>query len=507
VPLFALRSARGWGIGEIGDLGALCGWLAAAGHHRLQLLPLFEMAPGERSPYGAITGFALDPIYLSLADVEDFAATGGEAALAADDRAQLAALRTGAGIDYDAVRALKRRALERCFAHFVAAEWRAGTARADALRAYRAAEAGWIRDWVLYRALKEQRNEEPWTAWEPALRDREPAALDRARRGLAERRLFHCYVQWLAAAQWAAARRAAAAAAVALDGDLAFMVSADSADVWARQHEFRRDATLGAPPDAFNAGGQDWGLPVHRWEVMAHGGFAWLRRRVGRAAALFDACRLDHVVGYYRMFVRPAAADPAFEPAAEDAQRALGERLLGVVRAAAGPMAITAEDLGAVPAFVRDSLARLGVPGYRVLRWEEDAGVFRDPREYPELSVATTGTHDTSTLATWWSDELDHAGRRALAAVPGFAALAGATAFTPEVHETLLDGLYAAGSRLVLLPVQDAYGGRERINTPATVGPANWGYRLPWTLEELTGAPGRELAARLRALATRHGRA
>src|SRR5581483_8574892 len=156
------------------------------------------------------------------------------------------------------------------------------------------------------------------------------------------------------------------------------------------------------------------------------------------------------------------------------------------------------EDLGAVPDFVRASLARQGVPGHRVLRWEVENGVFRDPRTYPELSVATSGTHDTSSLATWWSEELDDAGRRALAAVPVFAPLAGAGAFTPAVHAALLDGLYAAGSRLVLLPVQDAYGGRERINTPATVGPANWSYRLPWAIEELAEGAGRSVAARPR---------
>lgn len=506
VPLFALRSARGWGIGEIGDLGTFCAWVAAAGHRRLQLLPVFEMAPGERSPYAAITAFALDPIYLSLADVADFGASGGEAGLSPEDRTRLAGLRAGAAIDYDGVRGLKRRALERSFAHFYAADWRARTRRAQALRAYCAAQAGWLEDWALYRALKEERDEAPWTAWEPALRDRKPAALGGARRALAARRLFHCYVQWLAAGQWEAARRRAAAAGVALDGDLAFMVSADSADVWARQREFRLDATLGAPPDAFNAGGQDWGLPVPRWSAMARHGFAWLKRRGARAAALFDGCRLDHVVGYYRMYVRPMTGRPVFEPSTDDAQRSLGERLLGVIRAAAGGMAIVAEDLGDVPDFVRASLAGLGVPGHRVLRWEREDGGFRDPRAYPELSVATSGTHDTSSLATWWSDELDEAGRRALAAVPAFAPLAGATAFTPAVHAALLDGLYAAGSRLVLLPVQDAYGGRERINTPATVGEANWSYRLPWTLEELAEEPGQRLAARLRALAARHER-
>ena len=139
---------------------------------------------------------------------------------------------------------------------------------------------------------------------------------------------------------------------------------------------------------------------------------------------------------------------------------------------------------------------------------KDDGGVFRDPVAYPRGSVATTGTHDTSALATWWEDELAAEPRRALADVASFAALRGAgREFTPEVHAALLDGLYAAGSDLVVIPFPDAYGGRERINVPATTGAHNWSYRLPWSLPELAGAGGDALAARLRALATGHGRA
>jgi 4-alpha-glucanotransferase len=156
---------------------------------------------------------------------------------------------------------------------------------------------------------------------------------------------------------------------------------------------------------------------------------------------------------------------------------------------------------------VRRSLAALEVPGYRVLRWEDDAGVFRDPRAWPMASVATTGTHDTSALVTWWEDELDAPGRRALTALPPFAPLRDAgTPCTPAVHTALLDGLYAAASALAVLPFPDAARERARINVPATVGPANWGYRLPWAVEELGGAAATALAARLAALAARHRR-
>jgi len=496
VPLFALRSARDRGIGEIGDVGPFCRWLATAGHRLLQLLPIGEMSPGERSPYAAVTGFAIDPIYLSLELVKDLA------------EVRVEAVGSTPGIDYDTIRRAKRRALEAAFERFMAVEWAAGSVRAAAFRRFRNEEADWLDDYALFRACQERHGGRPWTDWDAALATRDASALQQARASLAHERLFHEYVQWLAAGQWQVARREAAAAGVRLKGDLPFVLSTNSADVWARQEEFDRDATLGAPPDAFSASGQEWGLPVCRWDVMAAGGFAWLRTRARRAAALFDAFRLDHIVGLYRQYLFRSDGSRGFLPADEAEQLALGEHLLAILGEGAGPTEVIGEDLGVVPPFVRASLARLGIPGYRVLRWEDDDGVFRDPVSYARRSVATTGTHDTSALATWWEDELAADARRALADVPCFTVLRDAgREFTPDVHAALLDGLYAAGSDLVVIPFPDTYGGRERINVPATTGPHNWSYRLPWTLTQLAGAEGDALRVRLRALATRHGRA
>lgn len=502
VPLFSLRSARDWGIGEIGDLPALCRWLAGAGHRLLQLLPIVEMSPGERSPYAAMSAFAIDPIYLSVDAIEDVALAGARAAVGD----AITKARADPHIDYDGVRRAKRRALELGFARFVAAEWETNSARAAAFRRFRDEEAAWLRDYALFRACQERHAFRPWTEWETGLRDRLPTVVANTLAALERECLFHEWGQWIAAEQWGAARRAAAAAGVRLKGDLPFMVSRNSADVWARQDEFGLDAEIGAPPDHFNRDGQRWGLPVSRWDTMARGDFAWLRARAARAGSLFDAFRVDHVVGFYRQYVIPPGGPGAFAPLAEHEQLALGERLLGVVGEAAPEAEIVGEDLGVVPPFVRASLARLGIPGYRVLRWEDDGGKFRNPTAYPVRSVATSGTHDTSTLACWWDDELSAEGRRALAAVPAFTPLAGAERFTPVVLDALLDGLYGAASELVVVPFPDAYGGRERINVPATVGTANWAYRLPWTVEEFAAGSADALRARLRVLVERHGR-
>ena len=132
--------------------------------------------------------------------------------------------------------------------------------------------------------------------------------------------------------QWAEARRRAWP--VRVFGDLPFMISADSPDVWARQREFRFDATIGVPPDAFSETGQDWGLPPWRAHVMREGEFRWMQHRARRYAGLYDGYRIDHLVGLYRMYVRPIdKSRPAFfEPANEAAQTRLGETLVNVLR-------------------------------------------------------------------------------------------------------------------------------------------------------------------------------
>jgi 4-alpha-glucanotransferase len=248
---------------------------------------------------------------------------------------------------------------------------------------------------------------------------------------------------------------------------------------------------------------------------MAHGGFEWIVQRARRSAELFDGYRVDHLVGFYRTYVIPDGERlGSFEPAEPRDQLALGETLVGTFAATAAR--VIAEDLGTVPDFVRASLTRLGVPGYRVLRWEREWNLddrpFRDPAEYPALSVATTGTHDTETLAVWW-DGLDRAERKALLHIPTLAGRAARSSrlararFSPAIRDLLLELLYASGSDLLILPVQDVFGWRDRINVPAVVSDENWSWRLPWPSDQALDHPAAwERAATLRQWAERFGR-
>ena len=447
LPLFSVRSAADWGVGEIPDLVPWARWCAAAGFSAAQVLPVNEASRGQNSPYAALSAFAVDPVYVAVGALE-------------------------------------------------------------VLEAFAKAEAAWLDDYALFVAIHDgEQGGRPWTEWPAPLRDRAPAALAEARARLSRLVLFHTWLQWQAEEQWHAARAAANAAGVELAGDLPFMVATDSADVWARRGDFRLDARVGVPPDAFSATGQDWGLPVYRWDVMHADGLPWLSERGRRMADLYGLYRVDHVVGLYRTYFFPADGGvPAFVPAGEEAQRENGERVLAALSRGAR---VIAEDLGTVPDFVRASLTEKTIPGYRVLRWERHwdhpGQPFRDPEAWPSVSVATTGTHDTDSMADWY-DGMAAEERQAFLALPALAAVRerGATRFDEGVRDAILELVYRSGSDLVLLPFQDAFGMRERVNVPGTVNDENWTYRIPRDLAALHG--DRRERERLRALAVATGR-
>ncbi|MBI2834150.1 MAG: 4-alpha-glucanotransferase [Acidobacteria bacterium] len=510
IPLFSMPSTRSWGIGEIGDLAAIAPWLRDAGLSLLQLLPVNEMSSGQHSPYSAMSAMAIDPIYISVSAVEEFIAAGGEASLSGEARDRLDQARCATRVEYETVRALKERTLESAFDRFLTLEWASRSVRAAALDEYLKRESWWVDDYTLFRALHARHENRPWTEWETGLRSRDPDALDLARRQLPRERLFYGYLQWLADAQWREARRRLGD--IALFGDLPFVVGLDSADVWVHQREFRLDVSAGVPPDAFSETGQEWGLPVYRWDVVEAAGFGWLRQRARRSAALYDGYRVDHLVGFYRTYVFPGDGQtPFFTPAEEDEQIALGEKVLRVLSSA--DAFVVAEDLGTVPDFVRASLARLGVPGYKVLRWEREwkkpGKPFVPPSSYARVSVATSGTHDTDTMAAWWqtAGQAERAELARLEPLGRVLAKSPAGELTPELRDALLGLLFSSRSDLLILPFQDLFGWTDRINVPATTSADNWTYRLPWPVERLCDQPeAQQRAQALQRVAISSGR-
>jgi 4-alpha-glucanotransferase len=512
VPLFSARTSTSWGIGELPDIVPLAAWLARGGMSQLLLLPLGTIRDGETSPYSATSTMAIDPIYVSMEAVPDFHRAGGIGSLSEAGRSALDAARPSSVVVHDLVRRAKQEALDLAFESFHREEWELLTTRAAAMAAFVARERWWLDDYALFQTLAHVYAGVSWRQWPEPLRTRDAGALDEVRRQFAREVLQHQYWQWIAEEQWQAARAEAAVLGVSMIGDMPFVASMESAEVWARADEFMLDVSAGVPPDAFSDDGQDWGLPTYHWEVIQRTGYTAMRQRARRMAALYDRVRVDHVIGFYRTYGRLAGArEGSFNPADEPAQIAQGEALLRAL-ADDGP-GLIAEDLGTVPEFLRPSLTSLGVPGCKVIRWERDWEAerqpFYEPETYSSLSVTMTGTHDTETLASWW-EALDQEDRSALVALRLFADRGLADPGQPwndALRDVLIELAYRSGSDDVILPVQDVFGWRARVNTPGTVGPGNWTWCLPWSVDRADeDAVALERAAFLQELAARTGR-
>jgi 4-alpha-glucanotransferase len=482
LPLFSLRTNHDWGIGQITDLPRCAAWLRSAGHRLLQILPPHELSAGETSPYGALTAFGLDPIYAGLEAIPDLDDAAAMAAIGEKGATELARVRSISRVDYRAVRALKQRALAAAFARFRQREWMRQTPRAKSLSAFIEKESAWLEDLALYTVLREDHAAYGWETWPEDERERAPRALELTRERAADRLLEVAYVQWVLLEQWAHAREEMRALGVELMGDLPFVVCGESADVWSRASQFQRHMSLGAPPDGFAPDGQDWGLPPYNWLAMEADDLAWVRARTRHAARLYDRFRLDHVVGFFRQWVKGKGGGRGrFDPEGTDAQRARGRRVLGAIVEEANGSKVIAEDLGVIPPFVRETLGELGLPGYRVIPWEKDEHQrFRNPAHFPAASVATWSTHDTQPVTAWWSDfSADERGE-----------LSRAASFDESISEdgrslALLRMLFQSGSDTTLVLAQELIGEEARINLPGTVTDDNWTYRLPAPIESL----------------------
>ncbi|MEU5607441.1 4-alpha-glucanotransferase [Streptomyces sparsogenes] len=378
VQLYSLLSARSWGMGDLGDLADLAAWSGRAlGAGFLQLNPLHAALPGtpaeptDPSPYRPSSRRFPDPVHLRVEDVPEYAHLRGPARRRVDellDRAaalRAAVLHEGALIDRDAVWALKREALELVRTVPLSPGRRA--AYCDFL-----AERGQaLEDHAIWSALAEIHGP-AWRAWPDGLADPRSAAVARARGEYLDRADFHCWLAWLTDAQLAAAQRAAldAGMAIGLVHDLAVGVHPSGADAWALRDVFASGMSIGAPPDAFNSRGQDWGLPPWRPDALAATGYAAYRDLLRGLLRHAGALRIDHVMGLFRLWWVPEGREPTDGCYVRyDAEAMLGVLALEAHRAGA---VVIGEDLGTVEPGVREALAERGVLGTSVLWFERD---------------------------------------------------------------------------------------------------------------------------------------
>ncbi|MDX3590332.1 4-alpha-glucanotransferase [Streptomyces sp. ID03-2B] len=403
VQLYSLLSARSWGMGDLGDLADLAGWAGRTlGSGFVQVNPLHAAVPGrptDPSPYRPSSRRFPDPVHLHVESIPEYGHVRDRATL--DDLRQDAAalseavLNKGALIDRDAVWELKRQALE------LVVEVPLTPGRRAAYCDFLAEQGQALEDHALWCALAEVHGPD-WHTWPEALRDPRSPGTARARAELLDRVDFHCRLAWLTATQLAAAQRSAedAGMGIGIVHDLAVGVHPAGADTWAQQDAFAPSMSVGAPPDAFNARGQDWGLPPWRPDVLAATGYAAYRGLLRGLLARAGALRIDHVMGLFRLWWVPEGRPPTDGTyVTYDAEAMLAVLALEAHRAGA---VVVGEDLGTVEPGVREALARRGVLGTSVLWFERDwegGGRPLAPEKWRRDCLATATTHDLPSTA------------------------------------------------------------------------------------------------------------
>ncbi|MBV7699254.1 4-alpha-glucanotransferase [Streptomyces sp. TRM70350] len=398
VQLYSLLSQRSWGMGDLGDLDELTAWAGRSlGAGFVQVNPLHAAVPGaptDPSPYRPSSRRFPDPVHLRIEAIPEYAYVGdrerARALAERADRLRESVLEKGALIDRDAVWELKREALE------LVAQVPLGPGRRAAYCDYLAQQGEALEDHATWCALAEVHGPE-WHTWPDGLRDPRSAETARARRELMDRVDFHSRLAWLTDAQLTAAQRAAREAGmpVGIVHDLAVGVHPGGADAWAQQRYFAAGMSVGAPPDAFNARGQDWGLPPWRPDRLAESGYAPFRGLLRGLFRYAGALRIDHVMGLFRLWWVPVGLPPTEGTYVRyDAEAMLAVLVLEASRA--GAMVI-GEDLGTVEPGVREALRRRGVFGTSVLWFERDwegDGRPLPPDRWRADCLATATTHD-----------------------------------------------------------------------------------------------------------------
>lgn len=524
-PLFALRTADDLGIGDLEALRQFIEWSRGIGLQLVQLLPINEIG-GDHSPYNAISSRALDPTTLHLApgSPEDLSAAAFAEVTAGID---FKALRRGS-VHYEIVKPLKKKLLERAFEAFTQ-----GPPNDDFV-AFATAERAWLDDYTLFRVLMEMQGEsELWDEWpQPHLASAQlwlESLGETERTEFEQRRQFFRYVQWVAHRQWEAVKQYASERGVALMGDIPFGVSYYSADVFAHPERFQLAWSGGAPPepyfkdDAFTQKwGQNWGIPLYDWEAMRRNGFDWWRQRVRGVKQIFHLFRIDHILGFYRIYAFPwrPARNPEFLPLSweemlartdgrsphfaprhdengenAEANRREGEEYLRVVLEEAGATYLVGEDLGTVPDYVRPNLRSLGIAGFKIPQWEN----YPDQRTIPgsayeRISVATFATHDHKPTRALWeeasakgeagSEQARHDLNK-MAEFAGFVSAKEDSDYLRDFYPAIFEALFRSESWLAIVMITDLLGRKERFNVPGTAAASNWTRRLHTTVHKL----------------------
>ncbi len=519
VQLYALRSERDWGIGDFGTLADFIRRAAAAGAGVIAINPLHALTPDEpehASPYSPSSRSFLNALCIDVTTVPDFAECAEAQALAAS--AEFAEtqrrLRAAPLVDYTAVARWKLCALDLLHASFRARHLARATDRARAFATFLDEEGEPLSRFCIFQALREARGaadppQRDWRNWPKALADPASSEVAAFAAAHAARIEFFAFCQWIARLQLAGCAAAAREAGMTLGllGDLAVGVDAAAGEAWAAQDVIVPGWSIGAPPDAWNRLGQNWGLsplsPTALQEKAYRPFVALIRHNMRDMGAL----RIDHILGFWRTFWirqgQPASAGAYVHYPFADLVAILA------LESQRARCVVVGEDLGTVPSGLREALAAAGILSYRLLYFEHRAdGQRARLQDYPRQSVVAVGTHDLPPLAGYWSGsdiglrralgqfktnaEADaererRAGERAaLTALLREAGLTADDAGNSAPIESAHRFLARTPGRIVLVQLEDALGLSDPVNVPGTTDEhPNWRRRLPLAVEAL----------------------
>ena len=481
VQLYATRSRSSWGIGDLGDLRSVRQMAADQGAGFLLINPLHAVAPTagqEASPYLPATRRFRNPMYLRVDEVP-----GADRADLEQDAGR--ALSEGPLIDRDAIWARKREVLMRIFfAH----------GGGEAFVRWREEQGQTLQDWATWAAIVEEHGGD-WHTWPEELRrPGGPAVAAYVKRHGAVV-AFHAWLQWALELQFSAATDG-----MTVIQDLPIGVAGGGADAWTWQAVLAEGVSVGAPPDAFNSKGQDWGSPpLVPWRLR-EADYEPFIQSIRATIAGAGGLRIDHVMGLFRLWWVPSdgsAADGAYV-------RYPAEDLLNIValESSRAEALVVGEDLGTVEDGVREAMAEHGVLSYRLLWFEDD-----DPAEWPAASMAAVTTHDLPTVAGLWTgadvdeqreqgtgteEELERGRTSLLAHLPGLDEDASPDEAVERAHELLA----RAPSTLLAATLDDAVGEVRRPNMPGADERPNWSLPLPVLVEDLADHPLLQRVAR-----------
>ena len=539
IPVFALRREGSLGIGDTRAMRDAIDFCSRNNLTVLQVLPINETG-GDNSPYNAISSIALDPVLMTVEpavipglDQASYDEITKKCQVMGEDRD---------AVHYDTVKKVKSELLSTAWKKFSSKlkESKTSDIEVSAFVAFEKAHTDWLSPYTLFRTLIDVHGGNAcWTQWLPEQQGLELAEGWAKKSTLASKiedtRRFYAYVQWLAFKQWVDLRKYADELGVKLMGDIPFGVSRYSADVWAERDLFDVEWAGGAPPeplflsDPFTAKwGQNWGIPLYKWAAHEKQNYRWWRQRIERLTDVFHYFRIDHVLGFFRIYAFPwiperniefleltdeEAEDltggklPQFIPREDYPEKlgklnaAEGQARLEVILEAAGQNGVVAEDLGMVPPYVRPLLKKIGIPGFAIPIFERDEETreFIDKDELPALSLATYGTHDHMPLAMYYDDLVrrwhGEDGHEAWKDVQRLMRFLGRddedppTEFSDELHADFEEALLQTPCWLALFMIPDILGTYEQFNVPGTADAGNWSKRLAKTLEDYENDP------------------